>query len=90
MKLHGTVPAFSVEAYGSLEAHSSLEAHGFVRSFCPECHDLLVAATKSQHVNRNVVRHYWSCESCGHEFRTTVRLPALTGETCQPAVGLMA
>jgi hypothetical protein len=23
------------------------------------------------------VRHWWSCESCGHEFRTTVRLPSL-------------
>src|ERR1700733_13808368 len=74
MKKHATVPAFSVEA------------HSFVRSFCPECHDLMVAATQSQLVNKNVVRHLWSCESCGHEFRTTVRLPALPVEVCQPAM----
>jgi RNase P subunit RPR2 len=74
MKRHATVPAFSVEA------------HSFVRSFCPECHDLMVAATQSQHVDKNVVRHWWSCESCGHEFRTTVRLPALPLEACQHAM----
>jgi transcription elongation factor Elf1 len=71
---HATVPAFSVEA------------HSFVRSFCPECHDLMVAATQSQHVDKNVVRHWWSCESCGHEFRTTVQLPALPVEACQHAM----
>jgi transcription elongation factor Elf1 len=74
MKCHETTPAFSVEP------------HKLVRSFCPACHDLMVAATKSQHVDRNVVRHWWSCETCGHEFRTTVRLPALPVEVCRPAM----
>ena len=74
MRFHGTVPAFCVEP------------HAFVRSFCPECHDLMVAATKSQHVNTDMVRHWWSCESCGHEFRTTVRLRALPAEACRPAM----
>jgi RNase P subunit RPR2 len=78
MRSHATVPAFPVEA------------HKLVRSFCPECHDLLVAATKSQHVNLNVVRHWWACEACGHEFRTTVELPALSAEVCQSEMGLMA
>jgi transcription elongation factor Elf1 len=75
MKKHATVPAFSV----------AFEAHNFVRSFCPACHDLMVSATQSQHVSKNVVRHLWSCESCGHEFRTTVELPALPVEMCQAA-----
>jgi RNase P subunit RPR2 len=74
MKCHEAVPAFSVEPYR------------FARSFCPECHDLLVAATKSQHVDSDVVRHWWSCESCGHEFRTTVRLPALAIEASRHAM----
>jgi len=74
MNDHGTLPAFSVEP------------HNFVHSFCPECHDLLVAATESQLVNLDVVRHSWSCEACGHEFRTTVRLRALLGEACDPVL----
>jgi len=78
MERHATVPAFSVQPCK------------FVRAFCPECHDLLVAATQSQHVDLDVVRHWWSCESCGHEFRTTVQLPALKGEARHGAVGMMA
>ena len=74
MKKHATVPAFSVEA------------HSFVRSFCPECHDLMVAANKSQHVERDVVRHWWICEACGHEFPTTVTLPAVACGVCEPAL----
>jgi DNA-directed RNA polymerase subunit M/transcription elongation factor TFIIS len=44
--------------------------------FCPQCQDLIIAATQSQHVSRNEIRHWWVCETCGHEFRTTVRWPA--------------
>ena len=74
MKFHATAPAFSGVS------------HGFKRSFCPECQDLLVAAAMSQHVNDDVVRHWWTCESCGHEFGTTVRLPARHAEACRPAM----
>jgi len=63
MKFHGTARAFSVAPYG------------VSRLFCPRCHDLIIAATKSQHVSVNEVRNWWACESCGHEFRTTVRWP---------------
>jgi hypothetical protein len=46
--------------------------------FCPRCEDLIIAATQSQHVSVNEIRHWWACETCGHEFRTTVRwLPSL-------------
>jgi len=44
------------------------------RVFCPQCEDLIIAATKSQHVSANEVWHWWVCEACGHEFRTAVRL----------------
>jgi RNase P subunit RPR2 len=63
MKFHATAPAVSVEP------------HKFVRSFCPECHDLMVAAAMSQYLNQDMICHFWACESCGHEFRTTVHLP---------------
>lgn len=68
MKAHATAPAFSVEP------------RSFMRSFCPACHDLMVAAEMSQHVTTDVVRHWWTCKSCGHEFRTTVQLPPLVIE----------
>jgi hypothetical protein len=61
MKNHGTAPAFSF-------APCKVS-----RLFCPRCRDLIIAATKSQHVSTNEVRHWWACETCGYEFRTTVR-----------------
>jgi len=66
MKFHETAPSFSVFPDRA--------------SFCPECNDLMVAAARSQHLDENVVRHWWSCESCGHKFRTTVHLPALSAD----------
>ena len=74
MKFHAASPAFSIAT------------HNFMRSFCPECHDLLVAAATSQHVEEDVVRHWWSCESCGHEFGTTVRLRPLPAESRRHAM----
>ena len=65
MKFHGTAPAFAMAPYR------------VSRLFCPQCHDLIIAATKSQHVNINEVRHWWACESCGHEFGTTVQIASL-------------
>ena len=61
MKNHGTAPAFSF-------APCKVS-----RLFCPRCRDLIIAATKSQHVSTNEVRHWWACETCGYEFRTTAR-----------------
>jgi hypothetical protein len=46
----------------------------------------MVAPARSQHVNHDLVRHWWSCESCGHEFRTTVELPAMPAEMLQQAM----
>jgi RNase P subunit RPR2 len=69
MKFHGTAPEDCVEPRK-------------LRSICPECQDLIVAAAMSQHINEDVVRHFWACESCGHEFRTTVHLTARLAENC--------
>jgi len=66
MKYHETARAFSIAPYG------------VSRLLCPQCQDLIIAATKSQHVSTHEVRHWWACEACGHEFRTTVRGPSLS------------
>jgi DNA-directed RNA polymerase subunit M/transcription elongation factor TFIIS len=61
MENHGTAPAFSFAPCK------------FSRLFCPRCRDLIIAATRSQHVSTNEVRHWWACETCGYEFRTIVQ-----------------
>ena len=66
MKYHETARAFSIAPYG------------VSRLLCPQCQDLIIAATKSQHVSTHEVRHWWACEACGHEFRTTVRGPSFS------------
>lgn len=45
----------------------------FGRQLCPQCAHLLVAPDASQHVCEQTVRHIWSCEACGNEFKTIVR-----------------
>jgi RNase P subunit RPR2 len=72
MKVHATRPTLSA-APDKLSENLPEKLMG---SFCPACCDLMVAPALSQHVNDAVVSHWWACESCGHEFRTTVYLPA--------------
>lgn len=40
---------------------------------CPRCCQLIVAPDASEFVSEEKVRHVWSCDSCGHEFATSVR-----------------
>jgi hypothetical protein len=61
MKYHGTAPACSNAPYKAS------------RLLCPQCEDLIIAATQSEHISGNEIRHSWTCEACGHQFRTTVR-----------------
>ena len=53
-------------------------ARPVVRPTCPHCKDVLFAATVSVHVHDNDIRHWWSCETCGHQFMTTVALARKT------------
>ena len=39
---------------------------------CTECNDLVVAPRWSAYVSKREVRHFWSCENCGHEIEMTV------------------
>jgi RNase P subunit RPR2 len=74
MKFHATAPTYS------------FTSPNFMRSFCPECHDLMISAAMSQHVNADVIHHWWTCESCGHQFRTTVQLPPLQAQAAEAAL----
>jgi hypothetical protein len=38
---------------------------------------MLLAAVSSVLVERDHIRHSWSCDSCGYRFRTAIRLRAL-------------
>jgi len=58
------------------EAHvASIASQRIALPACPECNDLQLAPTASEFVSKGQVRHFWACEACGHEFRTSVKLP---------------
>jgi len=42
---------------------------------CPRCDEVLFASTAAEFVSKSHVRHQWSCDSCGHEFSTSVQIP---------------
>jgi RNase P subunit RPR2 len=48
----------------------------FCQASCPKCKETLFAPTTSEYIDENHVRHVWSCDGCGHEFRTSVRVLA--------------
>lgn len=56
------------------ETHSGATMRRFALPTCPKCHDDLCAAAASEFVSARQIRHQWSCDSCGHEFSTSVRL----------------
>jgi RNase P subunit RPR2 len=41
---------------------------------CTECNELVIAPRSSAHVSNHEVRHFWSCENCGHEIEVRVNL----------------
>ena len=58
----------------SLSTRFASEAGKMVKPACPQCTEQQFASTVSLHVTASEVRHWWSCESCGHEFMTIVKL----------------
>ena len=48
----------------------------FAMPVCPQCGDTLLAPEVSAHVSPHEVRHFWSCDACGHGFATAVDLHA--------------
>jgi hypothetical protein len=53
---------------------------------CPSCNDLLLAAAESSYVSEREVRHFWSCDTCGHEFTTSAGLRSRRSEEIKPSV----
>jgi hypothetical protein len=41
---------------------------------CPYCSGSVIAPHRSEYVSEEQVRHYWSCESCGHGSESVVDL----------------
>jgi RNase P subunit RPR2 len=75
----------SARANESARKNASARKDYIARSFCPRCDDVMVAPARSQHVKESVVRHHWRCESCGHQFRTSVRLSIIAVEEARQA-----
>ncbi|HLH90452.1 MAG TPA: hypothetical protein VKX28_18525 [Xanthobacteraceae bacterium] len=65
---------------GQAEAHvTASAARRLALPACPKCNDLQFAPAASEFVSKGKVRHFWSCEACGHEFSTSVKLAFLQG-----------
>ena len=41
---------------------------------CTECNELVIAPRSSAHVSDHEVRHFRSCDNCGHEIEMVVHL----------------
>jgi len=60
---------------GQAETHmGAVASRRFALPACPKCKDLQFAPAASEFVSKAQVRHFWSCEACGHEFSTSVKL----------------
>ncbi len=73
-------------SHAALRADADGQGRRSLRPSCPKCHDIMIAATASEHVSRCHVRHLWVCESCGHAFATSVKLPAQEARAARPAL----
>jgi len=47
----------------------------FGRPNCPRCGSALLMAEESRFNIRGRIDHAWSCDACGNEFVTSIRLP---------------
>ena len=41
---------------------------------CPHCNGSVIAPHCSKYVSEEQVRHFWSCEDCGHQIESVVDL----------------
>ena len=60
---------------GQIETHAApVASRRIALPSCPNCNDLLFAPAAAEFISKTHVRHVWSCDACGHEFSTSVRL----------------
>jgi hypothetical protein len=41
---------------------------------------MLIAPAVSVHVHHDDIRHWWTCDACGHEFMTAVTVANMRAE----------
>jgi ribosomal protein S27AE len=44
------------------------------RPQCPRCGSIILMAEHSAFAPGGRIRHTWSCDDCGHEFVTSIRM----------------
>jgi hypothetical protein len=44
----------------------------YSKNNCPQCSEWLLAPDWSEYLDECCVRHTWSCDACGYEFKTSV------------------
>jgi hypothetical protein len=49
-------------------------ARYFARPACSQCGETQLAPEQSEFVRDGLIHHFWACDTCGHEFRTSVEL----------------
>jgi RNase P subunit RPR2 len=64
-----------MKKYHGAAAARSIPPFKISRLYCQHCEDLIIAAARSEYVSSTEINHWWACETCGHQFRTTVRWP---------------
>jgi RNase P subunit RPR2 len=52
----------------------SRASENFGRPNCPRCGSILLMAEESRFNIRGRIDHAWSCDDCGNEFVTSIRL----------------
>jgi transposase-like protein len=57
-----------------LPACPTLRVAEFSRPKCPRCGSTLLVAEESAFNPNGRIRHTWSCDDCGNEFVTSVRV----------------
>jgi hypothetical protein len=59
---------------------------------CTECDELVIAPELSEYLGSREVRHFWSCENCGHklEMMVDLRISATSKPIKQVGVGPIA
>jgi ribosomal protein S27AE len=55
-------------------AFSTRGTENFGRPKCPRCGSVLFIAEESRFNIRGRIDHAWSCDDCGNEFVTSIRL----------------
>lgn len=44
----------------------------FVLTSCPNCLETQIGPLASEYVSEGSIRHFWSCDGCGHKFQTAI------------------